>query len=133
MCKIIYSRILPIGKEANAMAFYPFIVVKKSRRAFFTPFVERHERIHLAQQAETGVAGIILTALVALAGGGWWSLLALPLYLWLYALLFVWKFLGCWNWLQAYQRNPLEIEAYAFQRSPGYLAERKPWAWLSLS
>ena len=32
----IYSRLLPIGKQMRAMAMWPFVIVKRSRRAEFT-------------------------------------------------------------------------------------------------
>ena len=31
----------------------------------------------------------------------------------------------------AYRSIPFEREAYAFERDPGYLAERKPFAWIN--
>ena len=129
MWKVIYSKHLPLGREMNAMAVWPFIIVKKSRAKYFTARVERHERIHLAQQEELLPVAVVLAAVLVAAGSGWWSLLALPLYFWLYAILFVWKFLGCWNWLMAYQRNPLEMEAYSYECHVFYLGHRKHFAW----
>ena len=62
-------------------------------------------------------------------GCGWWSLLALPLYLWVYVVLYlVAKLKGADN---AYRANPLEREAYMFEGDSTYLDRRRPFAWVT--
>lgn len=126
----IYCKYLPLGKESNAMAVWPFVIVKKSRRPYYTVYVERHERIHLAQQQEVGAVGIALALIMALTGCGLWSLLAVPLFFWFYALSFLINFGYCWDLEEAYQRIPFEAEAYACQYEIGYEKRRKHFAWM---
>ena len=55
---IVFNGIIPIGKHADAMAMWPFILVRKGRR--WNSYVERHERIHLAQQKELLLVGFYI-------------------------------------------------------------------------
>lgn len=109
MAKIIYSKHLPIGREMNAMAVWPFIIVKMSRAKYFTARVERHERIHLAQQKELFLIGFFI----------------------LYVLFFLIKQVACRKWMEAYKRNPFEREAYAKEKDAAYLESRKHYSWTS--
>lgn len=107
--KIIYSKWLPLGKNMNAMTVWPLVIVKKSRKEFFTPFVERHERIHLAQQKELFLVGFFI----------------------LYVLFFLVKLAVCRKWMEAYKQNPFEREAYDKEKNATYLNGRKHYSWKS--
>lgn len=115
---IIYSRFFPLGRYSNAMAMWPIIVVKKGRTRFFTPAVERHERIHLEQQKELLVVGFYV------------------LYVLFFAVMFLWQVLTRWSrslsecWDVAYAQNPMEAEAYENQRDEDYLEKRKHFSWV---
>lgn len=116
---IVFNRILPIGRHADAMAMWPFIFVRKGRR--WNGYVERHERIHLRQQEEVSVVAVMLAVVLVIAGFGLWSLLILPLYYYLYAIM--WLFRG--------DDNAFEREAYTGQWEEDYLQTRKHLAWLN--
>lgn len=127
---IIYSKWLPLGRESNAMTVWPFIVVRKDRQEWFTPNVNRHEEIHMKQQEEM-IPVALVTGLVLLAVGcGWWSLLALPLYFYVYGGLFMAGLVKHRSWNGAYLGNPMEVEAYANQRDETYLNKRKLFEWI---
>lgn len=104
----IYSRLLPLGKQMRAMAMWPFVIVKRSRRAEFTDNVRQHEEIHLKQQLELWLVGF-------------WML---------YAWYYVRGLLRYHRHMDAYALNPFEREAYANSGKPGYLEHRHRFAWL---
>ena len=116
----VYSRLLPIGKQMRAMAMWPFVIVKRSKRDEFTDRVRRHEEIHLRQQEEVSVVSVMLTVVLVIAGCGWWSLLVLPLYYYLYGIVYLFK---------GYD-NAFEREAYNGQWQEDYLKKRKFWQWV---
>ena len=116
---IIYSKWFPLGKNMNAMALWPFIFVRKGRR--WNGYVERHERIHLRQQEEVLVVAVMLAVVLVIAGCGWWSLLVLPLYYYLYAVMYL---------INGYD-NAFEREAYTGQWEEDYLQKRSYFAWLN--
>ena len=116
---IIRSSWFPFGNDTDAMAMWPFIFVRKGRR--WNGYVERHERIHLRQQEEVSVVAVMLAVVLVIAGCGWWSLLILPLYYYLYAIM--WLFKG--------DDNAFEREAYTGQWEVDYLQKRKHLAWLN--
>lgn len=85
------------------MALWPFIFVKGEAK----DVVLRHERIHLRQQVE------------------------LPLvFLLLYGLFWLCKFIVTLDTDEAYYGNPFEKEAYGNQYNENYLKERRWFAWV---
>ena len=114
----------------TALAVWPFVLVRTDMARRYSKVTDRHERIHARQQIEMLVAGSVLAAVLAMFGFGWWSLLALLLFFWWYAvewlLRVMWSTSNAW----AYRNLAFEREAYAHQSEPGYLAARKPFAWL---
>jgi hypothetical protein len=92
---------------ANAMAIFPFILLKDKHQKFDQILVN-HERIHLKQQLE---------------------LLILPFYL-LYLFNYLVNIIRYKNHYLAYFNIVFEKEAYACQHDPQYLKNRKYFAWL---
>lgn len=125
--EVVYSKIIPFAGY-QAITLWPFIFVRTKN---VTDVLLNHENIHGRQQVEVLAVAVVLSVLLLLIGCSWWSLLALPLYLWIYV--------GLWLYMcirkgfdKAYKANPLEREAYIYERDEWYLSERTPFAWLSL-
>ena len=114
----------------TAMTLWPLILIRTDLAHRYTPLVERHEQIHARQQQEMLAVGAVLAAVLAVAGCGWWSLLAVPLFLWWYWV--EWSLRALWygSNAMAYRRLLFEQEAYDRQQDPGYLDSRRPFAWL---
>lgn len=92
---------------ANGMAIFPFILVREARFKL-DPLLINHERIHFRQQLE---------------------LLILPFFL-LYFLNYLFNLIRYKNHYLAYFNIVFEKEAYACERNPVYLKQRKLFAWL---
>ena len=114
---IVYSSWFPFGKNTDAIALWPFIFVRKGRK--WNEYVERHERIHLRQQEEVLVVAVMLAVVLVIAGCGWWSLLILPLYYYLYGIMYL---------IKGYD-NAFEREAFNGEWRKDYLQKRKFWEW----
>lgn len=113
-----------------AITLWPFIFVRRQAWARFTNDVLRHERIHGRQQVELLLVGAILAAILAIAGCGWWSLLALPLFFWLYGLEWLLGLLYFGDSKLAYRAISFEQEAYDNEHDADYITNRRPFAWL---
>jgi hypothetical protein len=125
---VIRNKILP-PSGIKALTAWPLLFV---RAKYMTERDERHEGIHGEQQKEMLCVGAILGAMCWVLGAGWWSLLALPLYLWVYCGLYITGLLMGRNWrggLSAYRWNPMEREAYQFEGDTDYLNRRRRFAW----
>ena len=114
---IIRSSWFPFGKDTDACAICPFIFVKKGHK--WNEVVERHETIHLRQQEEVLVVAVMLAVVLVIAGCRWWSLLILPLYYYLYSIMYL---------IKGYD-NAFERESYNGQWQEDYLKKRKFWQW----
>ena len=119
---VIKNQLIPLPGY-KAMTLWPFIFV---RAKYMTERDMRHEEIHGAQQLELLVVGAALAVVMAIMGCGWWSLLALPLYAYVYFALWVW---AGFKYDDAYKNNPMEREAYFFEGDDWYLEHRRPFAW----
>ena len=139
--KIIYNHFFPLG-GFKCMGVGPFIVARYG--ADINDRDVRHESIHWAQQKELTPFAVPLAAGLAFVIG-WWALLALPLFYWLYCLLFAVEFVWCIFdksrgtradgkhrklWRRAYYSMALEREAYAHHNDATYLSKRKWFAWI---
>ena len=127
---IICNRFLPL-RDFTAMTVWPFIFVRSEAWARYTADTHRHETIHCRQQVELLLVGAVLAALLALGGSGWWSLLALPLFFWLYGLEWLVGLLTFRDGNWAYMRVSFEQEAYDNMLDPDYLSRRRPFAWIN--
>ena len=99
LCQL-FSVVVSVG----GITLWPFIIFREAP----SEVDERHERIHLKQQAELLVLGFY----------------AVYVYDWLRN-----RARGFTS-TDAYMLIRFEQEAYANERDPQYLAKRKPWAWL---
>ena len=91
---------------ANAMAIFPFILLKKSSQQKDLVLIN-HEKIHLQQQLE---------------------LLIIPFYL-LYLLNYFINLVKYKNHYQAYYNICFERESYRFEKELEYLSKRKLYNW----
>ncbi len=90
------------------LSLWPFIFVKYPRLKSDTALIN-HEKIHLRQQLE---------------------LLVLPFYV-LYVLEWLCRTIWYLDGYRAYQNISFEREAYAHERDPAYLSNRRPFQFLN--
>ena len=126
--KLVFNDIIPF-KGFLSMCLWPFIFVRNSAANHYNVVANNHEQIHAEQQKEMLAAGIVLAATAFLVGCGWWSLMALPLFLWLYCLEWVFRLVQYRDMHTAYRNISFEREAYANEKELGYLTQRKRFAW----
>ena len=98
----LIERIIPVDVQAVTLFFVVFCRGEPSER------IKRHESIHFQQYLETLVVGFFL------------------IYLWDYIRA---RRAGLDSW-DAYLNVRAEREAWDNDRNPGYLANRKRWAWI---
>ena len=116
---IVRNNVIPF-RGYKAVTLWPFIFARVELDATDM----NHERIHGRQQAEMLLVGIVLAAVLALSGAGWWSLLALPLFFLLYAVEWViWLFVLREAHL-SYRCISFEREAYEHEGKDDYLKHR---------
>lgn len=125
----IRNKIIPF-QGFVAITLWPFIFVRRSAWTQFTNNVLRHERIHGRQQVELTLVGIALCVALALCGAGWWSLLGVPLFFWLYGIEWFIKLFLLGYGHTAYRSVSFELESYCNEHNPDYLESRHPFAWL---
>ena len=128
MEKIIYNKLIPL-KGFKAMALWPFIFIRLEKKGMLMPTDYRHERIHLRQQRNFAIVGIAICVVLLLAGCGWWSLLALPLFFLHYGLEWLIKLCITRSCYRAYRSISTEREAYVYEHTGDYLSRRKIFAW----
>ena len=117
----------------TAMTVWPLLFVRRDRAHRYDAVADRHEHIHARQQAEMLAAGTALAAVLAVAGCGWWCLAALPLFYWWYGAEWLVKAVYYGDNAVAYRYTSFEREAYNNEHDPGYLAGRRPFAWLAMT
>lgn len=129
--KVIFNDIIPF-KGFLSMCLWPFIFVRNAAASHYNLVSNNHEHIHAEQQKEVLAAGLVLAAVLALLGCGWWSLLALPLFLWWYCLEWVFRLFQYRDAHKAYRNISFEREAYANEKDMEYLSQRQRFAWIKL-
>jgi hypothetical protein len=108
MILIVAPRLLSwLDPSINALAFYPFVLVKRKYMAS-DPVLINHEKIHLRQQLE---------------------MLLLPFYL-VYFTHYLFNYLRFREHYKAYRHNVFELEAYAHEQDLNYLKSRPFWGFL---
>lgn len=91
------------------------------------PSTLRHENIHRRQYVECAALSLPLVLLLCWLVS-WWFLLLLPMF---YYVLYVGEWLvRLFRPGNAYRNISFEKEAYQNQHNPGYLSERKWFAWM---
>ena len=103
--KLVFNNTIPF-KGYAAMCIGNLVFVRKGVRV--TTTLINHEAIHSEQ----------------------WKECLYVFFLPIYVLSFLWQFVRCWKWHQAYRSVCFEREAYAHQSEEGYLAKRKRFAWV---
>ena len=121
---IVRNKIIPF-KGFKALTVFPFIFVRGG--VVLNIVDENHERIHGLQQFELLPFALILTVVLLFAGCGWWSLLALPLYMWWYCVEYIVRLFKPGH---PYRSISFEREAYGNQHDTRYIYERRWFAWL---
>lgn len=128
MAKVIYNNLIPF-KGYLAMCVFPFIFVRKDARNLTVKDIN-HETIHLRQQVEMLIVGVILTLILFICGLSWWSLFALPIFFIWYGV--EWFLRWCaygFNQNEAYHNISFEQEAYGNESNLDYLRTRKRFSW----
>ena len=129
MTRIIYNDIIPF-KGFKAITVLPFVFARNKRDGQKLTDVDiNHERIHIEQQKEVLLVGILFGTLTALLTMSWWSLLWLPLYFWWYITEWMIRLFMKGN---AYRNISFEQEAYGNEQDIRYLDNRQPFAWTHL-
>lgn len=130
--KIISNSYIPFTPY-TAMTVWPFVFVRED--VLVSDQLLRHETIHGMQQKELLIVGIVVAFIMLCNGVGWLSLLALPLYFYLYAAFYIRERRTTIDdpdgQETAYRRNPFEREAYDHDADMQYIAHRKRFAWLA--
>lgn len=107
MEKVIYSKFIPF-KGYKAMAFWPFVLVRREYKQFVDGVTLNHESIHLEQQKE---------------------MVVLLFYVW-YMVEWLIKLIIYHNQKEAYRNISFEQEAYKFQIDTLYIYRRKKFGWV---
>ena len=113
----------------KALTIWPILFIRKDVR-IFDEEDENHENIHKDQQVETLIVSIVFAVVMFFLGCGWWSLLILPLYFWIYLLEFLIRSLCYCSWRAGYKNISTEQEAYQNESNIEYRKERRRFAWL---
>ena len=126
--KIVYNSIIPF-KGFSSVTLWPWIFVRLG--VHLTERLVNHESIHIEQQKEMLAVGAAIALVMLLAGCGWWSLTALPLFLWWYGLEYIIKLVASrFDGDRAYRSIGFEQEAYRYQDDLSYLDGRRRFAWV---
>ena len=125
----IYSNIIPF-EGYIALTVWPWVFIRKDLRHKYTETTDRHEHTHGYQQIECLILGAVVAAILFIVGCGWWSLLALTMFFWLYLTEWIIKIPVCVvTNMDAYYSISFEQEAYDHEAEIGYHNVRKPFAW----
>lgn len=128
--KTVVNKFLPF-KGFVAMTVWPFIFIRKDKELKFVDKVKRHEYIHVYQQIECLLVGVVLAFLMLILGCGWWSLIPLGLFFELYAVEWIIKgLINFGNSRRAYRSISFEREAFENQENPDWLDDRPKFYWI---
>lgn len=127
--KVIFNDTIPF-KGFIAMCLWPFIFVRNNAANHYNTAANNHEHIHAEQQKELLVVGAALALIAYAFGLGWWALLFLPLFLWLYLIEWLIKIPIEGSSRKAYRSISFEREAYQNEKDLTYIAKRKHFIWL---
>lgn len=116
--------------QGLAVTIFPFVFYK-NKYIKWKQTIQLHEKIHLQQQLECGLAGV----LIFISGVVCFDqvLLFLPAVFFYYILYFLLFFINLFRHedrYKAYENIAFEREAYKHENQTDYLVFRKPFAWL---
>lgn len=126
--KKIVNNILP-SKKFTALTIWPLVFIQRAKERLFNNVAENHENIHGYQQVEMIPIGVVL-AIAFFFIIGWWALLLIPIFFWLYIIEWVVRLIIYCDKDEAYRNISTEQEAYDHQAERYYLDVRKHFAWL---
>ena len=126
--KKIVNDILP-SKKFTALTIWPLVFIQRAKERLFNNVAENHEHIHARQQIEMLIVGIFL-AICLWFVIGWWALLLIPIYFWLYIIEWVIRLIIYCDKDEAYYNISFEQEAYDHQEEKYYIDVRKGFAWM---
>lgn len=127
--RLVFNKFIPFSGFL-AMTLWPFIFIREELAKAYSVIVNNHEHIHAEQQKELLVVGAALALIAYAFGLGWWALLFLPLFLWLYLIEWLIKIPIEGNTRKAYRSISFEREAYQNEKDLAYIAKRKHFIWL---
>ena len=112
---------------AIAITLFPFVFYKRSINNIR---IKRHESIHILQQMELGLVGLIIYLIVGFAAGVWIATLPLLfLFYILYGFFYLLNIIKGYIHISAYKCIPFEREARRYQEVSNYSYIRRPFAW----
>jgi len=114
--------------SAEAITLFPFVIY---RNKFIKAHegTRIHEAIHIMQQIECGLVGLLISGLILILSGS--LLLSLPALLLFYILYLVFFLVNLVRFKgRAYDEIPFEKEAYLNSNRSSYLGLRKPFSWI---
>ena len=113
-----------------AITIFP-LVIYKHRYIRSSPDVRIHESIHIMQQLECLLAGMLIYLVTGLLSGNWiFTLPVLLLFGILYLIFYLVNIIRFHKSNQAYEEIPFEKEAYLNSNRAVYLGLRKPFGWI---
>lgn len=113
------------------MTFLFLIFIRKENECKYTKEVERHEYIHIAQQFECLILGILMCLLLWVFDCSWYSLIPVGLFYWVYGLEFLVKLPLCnFNRKMAYYSVSFESEAFKYQNDLNWVKIRPRFYWI---
>lgn len=131
MKKVIFNDIIPFS-GFKACAIWPWVFVRNECKDRFTPIDSNHEGIHILQQGEMYIVGIVLAIILALCGCGWWSLFGVPIFFIWYGLEYLVRWIGYgFDGHLAYKNISFEQEAYLNEGNLDYQRARNHFRWVS--
>ena len=116
---------------ASAITLFPFVFYKTKyhRMNYIT---KAHESIHIYQQMECAMAGVVLALIFILVFNlkGWFLLPGILLFYILYGLNYLINLIRCRNAGDAYRLIVFEREAYFCGNIPYYTVTRNIFSWI---
>ena len=113
-----------------AITIFPFVIYKH-RYIRSSPDVRIHESIHIMQQLECLLVGMLIYLIAGLLSGNWiFPLPALLLFGILYLIFYLINMIRFHKSDQAYEEIPFEKEAYLNSNRQVYLGLRRPFGWV---
>jgi len=126
--KVIFNNLIPF-KGFMAVCLWPFILVRSQSADDYSAVTNNHEHIHIRQQKEMLIVGMLLAVIAFVAGLGLWGLLLLPIFFWWYVLEWLCRLVQYRDTYKAYRNISFEREAYANEKDMAYNGSRKPFTW----
>ncbi len=123
------TSMLSLG-SSNVITIFPFVFYK-NEYIKMNKTISNHEAIHIQQQIECGVAGLIIFIAGVISFDLFLVFLpAVFLYYILYAVMYVLNLIIYKDDYNAYRNIPFEIEAFNHENQYDYIVFRRWFAWI---